>query len=469
MTSVGQAWQLAAILAIAASATSTALASPPYQANGVKVGEATPTSVIVWTRLTENPQRLNDGLSWATAEKDTAPDQMEGAVPGAPGEVRVLYCLANSGTETATDWVAVDPKRDYTHHLLLSGLKPGSRYAYRVECRGADGAAGPTIEGIFQTVPAADDPARATFIVVTGQMYKDRDCPEGYKSYASMLKLDPSFFVHTGDIVYYDGEPPIAQNVAQARHHWHRMYSLPSLIDFHRQVSSYFIKDDHDTWLNDCWPTMKTKKMGDFTFIEGKAVFLDEVPMGQSTYRTIRWGKDLQVWLPEGRDFRSPNNMPDGPDKTIWGQQQKDWFKRTVEASDAAFRVVISPTPLVGPDRTNKADNHANKAFTHEGDELRALIASQKNTVTCCGDRHWQYVSVHPESGVREYSCGPISTEHAGGWSQDEYVKEYHKYLNVTGGFLAGTVERQDGRPTLTFRHYSPDGRLLHEDRLTAE
>jgi len=461
-----------ALLALAAGRAATASAAPPYQANGVKVGEVTQTSAIIWTRLTEKPERLNDGLAWQDAKtlpEGATLDQMEGAVPGAGGEVRVVYRRGDENTETATDWMPVDPERDFTRQFVLSGLEPGRKYGFRVECRAAGGPAGPTIEGRFQTVPPADEPARVVFTVVTGQAYGDRDCPEGYKSYASMLALGPSFFAHTGDILYYDGNKPIAQNVAQARYHWHRMYSLPSLVEFHRQVNSYFIKDDHDTWQNDCWPTMQNNKMGEFTFAEGLAIFPEQVPMGESTYRTIRWGKDLQVWLVEGRDFRSPNNMPDGPDKTIWGREQKDWFKRTVEASDAAFRVLISPTPLVGPDRTNKADNHANKAFTQEGDELRAFIAAQKNMVTCCGDRHWQYVSVHPASGVREYSCGPISDQHAGGWKQSEFVEAYHQYLNVTGGFLAGTVERIDGKPTLSFRHYSPEGELLHEDRLVGE
>jgi phosphodiesterase/alkaline phosphatase D-like protein len=87
----------------------------------------------------------------------------------------------------------------------------------------------------------------------------------------------------------------------------------------------------------------------------------------------------------EGRDFRSPNTMPDGPDKTIWGAEQKAWFKRTVEASDAAFRVLISPTPVIGPDRERKNDNHANEGFTHEGNELRQFIAEQKNMVVVTG------------------------------------------------------------------------------------
>ena len=40
------------------------------------------------------------------------------------------------------------------------------------------------------------------FTVSTGQAYGDQDRPDGYKIYEEMLKLDPSFFVHTGDIVY---------------------------------------------------------------------------------------------------------------------------------------------------------------------------------------------------------------------------------------------------------------------------
>jgi alkaline phosphatase D len=161
--------------------------------------------------------------------------------------------------------------------------------------------------------------------------------------------------------------------------------------------------------------------------------------------------------------------MPDGPEKTIWGEKQKEWFKKSVQASDATFRVLISPTPLVGPDRSNKDDNHANQGFTHEGDELRRFIAAQKNMVVCCGDRHWQYLSVDPKTGLREYSSGPASDKHAGGWKQGNVIPEYHKYLNVVGGFLCGTVERTGDKPTLTFRWYGVSGKVNHEDRLEAK
>ena len=87
-------------------------------------------------------------------------------------------------------------------------------------------------------------------------------------------------------------------------------------------------------------------------------------------YRTVRWGKDLEVWLVEGRDFRSPNNMPDGPDKSIWGGEQKEWLKKTLLASDATFKILVSPTPIVGPDRGNKADNHANSRVRSRGQRV---------------------------------------------------------------------------------------------------
>ena len=38
------------------------------------------------------------------------------------------------------------------------------------------------------------------------------------------------------------------------------------------------------------------------------------------------------------------------------------------------------------------------------------------------------------------------------------------EYVNVIGGFLAVTVERRDGIPTLQLRHYSVDGEILNED-----
>jgi alkaline phosphatase D len=293
-----------------------------------------------------------------------------------------------------------------------------------------------------------------------------RDDPEnGHRIYSLMGKLQPDFFVHTGDIEYYDRLRPYAKSRELARFKWNRIFAMPFQRQFLENVSSYFMKDDHDTLKDDCWPG---QHFGDLTWEQGLAIFREQVPMGESTYRTVRWGQDLQVWMVEGRDFRTPNKQPDGPGKTIWGRKQKEWFFQTVKESDATFRILISPTPLVGPDRANKNDSYANKGFTYESSEIRAFLGDQKNMYVICGDRHWQYVSVDPKTGVREYACGPSSDAHAGGFNESLRT-EMHRYLRIKGGFLLVTVERAEEKPTITFRHYGTDGRIYHEDRLAAQ
>ena len=472
----------------AAGSRAATPASGPYQTTGFKVGEVTDTSAIVWTRLTRVPlpnpfppqapvpkQKEGAGRKGKAAPRvpDLPAEQLPESVPGTAGEVRVGHRLAGQGDWQFSAWQAVDAQRDFTRQIPLSGLQPQARYELRVESRGAGGSpAGQCLEGAFRTAPAADQPARVLFAVSTCQSHYTRDCPEGYKIYGQMLKLQPDFFVHTGDIVYYD-YPATPQdwalNIDLARRLWWRTYSLPSVVAFHRQTSSYFQKDDHDTLQDDCFPTMTNSKMGQFTFAQGQAVFREQVPMGELTYRTRRWGRDLQIWMVEGRDFRSPNTDPDGPDKSIWGPTQKAWFKQTVRASDATLRVLLSPTPLVGPDRAKKRDNHANTCFAHEGNELRQFIAAQKNMVVLNGDRHWQYHSIDPQTGLHEYSCGSVSDKHAGGWPPNGFVPEYHRYLRVAGGFLTGTVERIDGKPSLTLRFYDVDGQVRFEDRIAGE
>ena len=450
----------------------------PFQATGFKVGEVSDTTAIVWTRLSRRENRNpSDGpmftIKYANSQNErieaieypdgVTVDDIQNAAPGTGGEVRVLYRRETERNWSETAWRAVDPEADFTRQFRLTGLLPNTRYVVKVESKAATNGAVTNggDKAAFVPHPVRRMQNEWCLPFQPDKRTTIKTCPAAIKIYPSMLKLDPSFFVHTGDIVYYD---KLAKTKELAHYHWQRTYSLPTNVDFHRQVASYFIKDDHDAWQNDCWPTMKNSKMFQFTFAEGLEIFRQQVPMGERTYRTYRWGKDLQVWLVEGRDFRSPNNMPDGPNKTIWGAEQMQWFKQTVQQSEATFRVLISPTPVVGPDRDNKHDNHSNKDFAHEGNQLRDFIASQKNMVVVCGDRHWQYMSIDPRTNVREYSCGPASDKHAGGWKQSDFRKDYHQYLNVIGGFLSATVDRQDDVAKLTFRYHDVDGVVKYED-----
>ena len=454
----------------------------PYMANGVKIGEVTSTSAIIWCRLTAAPDRNLSGVPFETGEVDvrrTAPGEpgedpywgqvplgtslhaMLNAVPGTPGLVRLTCWPQGIEAPEITPWVAVDGSEDFTHQFDLTGLQPGKQYGFRVDGRSEGGGeVTSSVKGLFETAPPPQDPARVVFTVVTGSDWETMDHPDGQKIYPRMAALSPRFFVHTGDVVYYDHRDPYSCHIDLARFRWHRMYAVPRIRDFHRRVPSYFMRDDHDTWQNDCWPG-QPNRMGHFTLAHGQAVFREQTPMSPSTYRTVRWGRDLQVWLTEGRDYRSPNPMPDGPDKTIWGPEQMAWFQRTVAASDATFRILISPTPIVGPDHAGKLDNHANVNFAYEGGIIRRFM-SDHGMIAVCGDRHWQYASRDTETGLTEFSCGPTTDAHKAMPQNDDLSMT--SYVNGIGGFLSVTVERVDDIPRAVFRHHDVRGTVVNEE-----
>lgn len=450
--------------ALAAALLSTAHAGV-YFGNGIKIGEVDADSTIVWLRLTETPERRADGTPFKD-DDNKVPEglrlsDMKDSLTGAAGSVRLRY-KASDGMETTTPWKEVDPQRDFTAQIALADLKAATAYTIIAEGRapGGDSPAA-TCEGGFGTAPLETDTAPVRFVAVTCHDFIRRDDGErGHLIYQAMTRLNPRFLVHTGDIEYYDKPGPYAMSAELARYKWNRLHALENQRDFHRRFASYFMKDDHDTLKNDCWAG---QSYGDFTWEQGLAIFREQVPMGEKTYRTRRWGRDLQIWMVEGRDFRSPNNMPDGPEKTILGEEQKQWLFDTMRGSDAAFRVLISPTPIIGPDRGGKNDNLANKGFTHEGDEIRSFLATQPGVFVICGDRHWQYVTHDGASGLYEFSCGPGSDSHAEGFSMNNRTPE-HRFLRIKGGFLSVDVERADDKPRIAFRHHDVHGEIVHEE-----
>ncbi|WP_252851801.1 alkaline phosphatase D family protein [Aeoliella straminimaris] len=434
---------LAAFVAVAMPAlvaeAATSAEQPVCMNTGIKIAELSDSSVVVWTRTTDS-----NGHAQAA-------------------QVQVAW--RESGTDqpwNTTKWVSTTSESDAIHQARLEGLSSGTGYQLEVRSRSTAGQAGQTIESVFRTHPETTTPSDVTLVIANCQQYEDRDDREnGFRIYQTMLGLQPTFFVHTGDVVYYDKPPLLGKNVANAREKWRRIYSMPWQVEFHNRVPAYFLKDDHDILKDDCWPG---QTYGELTFDQGVSIFREQTAAPPVPYRTIRYGRDLQLWLLDGREFRSPNTMEDGPQKTILGREQWEWLERTLADSEATFKLVISPTPIVGPDRENKHDNLANKDFQHEGQRLRELLSGHKNLWVICGDRHWQYVSVDPESKLREYSCGPASDQHAQGWKKDEFVEGMHRYLRVAGGFMSVVLSDSATTPQLAIRHHAVDGEVKHEE-----
>ena len=155
--------------------------------------------------------------------------------------------------------------------------------------------------------------------------------------------------------------------------------------------------------------------------------------------------------------------MTDGPDKTIWGAEQKAWLKETLLASDAKFKLLISPTPLVGPDDLRKTDNHCDiGGFRHERDEFFAWLKEagldRRHFYLVCGDRHWQYHAIDP-TGLEEFSCGALvdANSRLGRKSGDPkstdpegLIRQPYLQSPRSGGYLA--IEAAAGKLIFTWR-----------------
>ncbi|NQV23919.1 MAG: alkaline phosphatase D family protein, partial [Rhodopirellula sp.] len=384
------------------------------------VGEVTSTSAVVQVRLTETDHLISN-------TDDSTKNPLPSDLPGTKGKVMFILAgptqVGDNVVPTTNLVVGFDDsksERDFIARTVVKDLVPGEQYTIRTQI-GSDldqMVPGPT--ATFRTLPGKDSDAATRFVVVTGMNYAKfhgdgRIDPKihlqnnntklpapyagpdkhlGYPSLASMLKLKPHFFVGTGDNIYYDTpKKPRAETLPQMRQKWHEQFVQPRYRQLFAKVPTYWMIDDHDYRIDDC------DNSGDYlpSPETGLRIMLEQLPYGPAgqgtdtkTYRTHRVNKDLQVWFTENRRYRSDNAMKDGPDKTIWGAEQKAWLKQTLAESDATFKIMISPTPMVGPDDKRKFDNHTNfNGFRHERDEFYAWLnetgIAKKHFYLVCG------------------------------------------------------------------------------------
>jgi alkaline phosphatase/alkaline phosphatase D len=440
-----------------------------FLGQGSLCGEVTDASALLQTRLT------------AATQLDASGD-----LPGVAGvacfewgEREDFRAAQRTPFQPATD------RHDFIVRAELTGLQPHTTYHYRVVYGHTESAAQTGPAGSFKTLagPALDRPSR--FIVGSCLNYNkfmhgrqgkaggpltatETDKRLGFPAFAAMLKLRPDFFVGTGDIVYYDNPMRVAKTVPQLRQCWHEQFRFPRLIEFFRTVPAYWSKDDHDFRYNESDNTTEELPLPQ-TVID---LFREQLPIvatgsARPTYRTHRVSRNLQIWLTENRDYRSPNEMADGPRKSIWGAEQRAWLRATLQASDARWKILISPTPMVGPDDRAKIDNHADiRGFRHEADAFFAWVQENRigHLTIVCGDRHWQYHSIHP-SGVAEFGCGALNDENARlgiapgakhGSDPEGRIRQPYSSPTPHGGFLHLTAGER-----LTIEHFDSRGKRL--------
>jgi len=457
----------------------------PVAGMGIMAGSVSHDSALVQVRLTK------------------ADKLVDGDLPGAWGVVE--FSLGSGSSEQVLVSRSF-PQRDFIARVKFDQLTPNTSYVCktRVGLDLEELKPGPTLT--FKTLPGPELAENVTFAVVTGmnyakfhgddrinrarsaiknntklpQPYAGPDKQLGYPALATIVKMKPDFFIGTGDNVYYDTpDEPRAKTPTEMRQKWHEQFIQPRFLELFAKVPTHWIVDDHDYRVDD------GDNSGEFLPLPetGRQILLEQLPYAAydqpaaRTYRTYRVSKDLQIWFTENRFYRSPNAMPDGPQKTVWGKEQKAWLKKTLKESDARFKLLISPTPMVGPDDLRKTDNHCDVGgFQHERDEFFGFLKDngldQQNFFIVCGDRHWQYHAVD-STGVEEFSCGALVDANSrlgrmpgdpAGTDPDGLIEHLHRQTERSGGFLLIRCDAvsQAGDASLSFEFYDERGELLY-------
>ena len=287
------------------------------------------------------------------------------------------------------------------------------------------------------------------------------------------------FNVMLGDTIYSDSEvpgrlQPIALSVAQKWDKYRINLGNRSLQGLRRSAGFYSHWDDHE-FVNDFSPAENefdngVLMSGRTLYNRGAQAFRDYAPVSWSRrnglYRTVRWGRNLQLFFLDERSFRSANadanhvcdnpdtGSPDlaptapqstrnlfavvtpslaepvsqqcldtirSPNRTFLGQRQLARFLRDVKRSNARFKVIMNEMPIqqyyVLPyDRW--------EGYEAERQQILRELQSVKNVVFLTTDVHATLVNDARfqtledggarNSGITEVVVGPVATANFG-------------------------------------------------------
>ncbi|MET8173768.1 alkaline phosphatase D family protein [Streptomyces clavifer] len=358
-----------AAFAVPASVTAApafALSGRPNAAWGVQVGDVTASSALVWVRA-DRPARML--VETSSTESFRRARRWHGPLIGA--------------------------RTDFTGTTPLYGLPAGEQVHYRVTLSDPHDPrrTGKPVYGTFRTAPAGRrDGVRFLWSGdIAGQGWGINPDIGGYRVYDEMRRLDPDFFLCSGDNIYADGvlEPsvtlpdgriwrnittPEKAKVAETLDEYRGNFRYNLLDDnvraFNAQVPSVIQWDDHEV-RNNWYPgqilddVRYTEKNVDLLAARSMRAFREYFPApghgsnprGASPrgpagegrmHRVVRHGPLLDVFVLDMRSFRNANSPGRQPDDTtgILGTQQLSWLKREMSRSRAVWKVIAADMPL---------------------------------------------------------------------------------------------------------------------------
>ncbi|MCX4967982.1 alkaline phosphatase D family protein [Streptomyces sp. NBC_00654] len=339
------------------AAPAFALSGRPEAAWGVQAGDVTSSSALVWVR-SDRPARM------------------------------LVETSATESFRRARRWHGplVGPGTDFTGTTPLYGLPAGEQVHYRVTLSDPHDPrrTGRPVYGTFRTAPARRrDGVRFLWSGdIAGQGWGINPDIGGYRVYDEMRRLDPDFFLCSGDNIYADGviEPSVtlpdgriwrnvtteekakvAETLDEYRGNFRYNLLDENLRRFNSQVPSVIQWDDHEV-RNNWYPgqilddARYTEKNVDILAARSMRAFREyfpvSTPRGPShagqVHRVVRHGPLLDVFVLDMRSFRNANSPGRQPDDTtgILGAEQLRRLKHELSRSRAVWKVIAADMPL---------------------------------------------------------------------------------------------------------------------------
>jgi alkaline phosphatase D len=430
------------------------LASPALAAKGfqfgVTAGEVTSSSAVLWGKAAKS------------------------------GKYKLDIALERKFKRFKRQSVAAKKSHDNTVQKRVKRLKPNKRYWFRfVGKRGKRSAV-----GTFRTAPKPKQNATIKFAWSGDQDFN----PEPGKTtpfwnngeVLARMKAERNHFnVMLGDTIYSDSEvpgrlTPIALSVKQKWAKYRINLGNRNLQVLRRSAGFYSHWDDHE-FVNDFSPAENefdnaVNVNGRTLYNRGQKAFRDYSPVRWSKrnglYRTVRWGRNLEVFFLDQRSFRSANadanhvcdnpdtGMPDvaptapqttrnlfalvtpslaqpvsqacldtirSPNRTYLGQRQLARFLKDVKSSTARFKVIMNELPIqqyyVLPyDRWEGFEAERQRVLTELQGVKNVIFLTTDVHATLVNDARFQTLESGgaKNSGIMDVTVGPVATANFG-------------------------------------------------------
>lgn len=330
---------------------------------------------------------------------------------GTERDVAVRYRVDSGAGEWRTSAaVRSAADADYTALVRLDGLAPTTSYAYEILL---DGAPAADLDRLtFRTFPAAGSPASFRIAFGGGAGYT----PRHERAWHAVAAAKPDALVMLGDNVYIDHP----ESPGMQRYKYYRRQSRSEWRALTGRVPVFAIYDDHDFGDNDCWggpeietPAWKRPVWKYFTRNWANPSYGggDAQPGCWFQYSIA----DVDVFMLDGRYYRTGPDDAQGKDRTMLGPVQKRWLLDALGKSKATFKVLVSPVPWASGSKPGSPDTW--DGYPEERAEIFDFLRDERinGVVLLSSDRHrsdlWRtdHPGLYP---LYEFNSAQFTNEH---------------------------------------------------------